>query len=151
MKSKKFAIKKEYGKLMGILENEISVFMLLVFHGKENYGKAENVPFEFSEPQTGGMKEEDFSVMGRIFSYSPKEMKETLERSELKTEANVEKLLDAIRALEKAGYIEEMRSSFVKAEKRYIITEKGSLFAKFLAYSVQYPGQNKKEKIYPQY
>ncbi len=138
-------LKKENKKLINVLEDETSVFMLFIFHGKENYAFSENIPFEFPEPDFGAIKEDDFAPAGRIYSYTPKEMKETLERSELKMEISSEKILGTIKSLEKAGYIEAGCVFIAEKAKRYYITEKGYILVSFLVYSINYPGQNKKE------
>jgi hypothetical protein len=146
VKSKINILKKESKNLAGMLENEISALVLFIFHGNENFVFEEIFPFEFPEPKLGGIKEEDFTPAGHLHDYSPREIKETLENSELKMEVSAEKLLESINVLERTGYIEETGMSRGKAERRYVITEKGYMLARFLGYSMQYPGQNKRQK-----
>jgi len=151
VKNKISILNKEKKKLARVLENEISILMLFVFHGKENYVFPENIPFEFSESDFGVIKEEDFTPTGRIHSFTPKEMKETLENSELKMEINSERLLESVKSLEKAGYIEAGRVFIAEKAKRYYITEKGYILAGFISYSINYPGQNKRETKHRQF
>jgi len=146
VKSKINALKKENKNLSGMLENEISAPVLFIFHGNENFVFEENFPFDFPEPKSAGIKEEDFTPVGHLHDYSPREIKETLENSELKMEVSDEKLLESINVLERTGCIEEMGMSCGKAERRYVITEKGYMLAGFLGYSMRYPGQNKRQK-----
>ncbi|MFZ2969521.1 MAG: hypothetical protein WA063_00055 [Minisyncoccia bacterium] len=146
MKSKISIAKKENKRLIEVLENEISAFMLFVFHGRENYGSTGNIPFEFSDPDFGGINKKDFTITGHIHSFTPKKMKETLERSELKIETSIEKLLESVDALQKSGYIEEGHVFIAEKAKRYFITKKGYMLAEFLSYSLKYPGQNMEER-----
>jgi hypothetical protein len=80
-----------------------------------------------------------------IYSYTPKEMKETLENSELKIEVDTEELLGSIKTMEKAGYIEEVNVYVLEKARRYVITEKGYILTQLLSYNLKYPGQSKKE------
>lgn len=146
MKSKINTLKRENKNLAVMLENEISALVLFIFHGNENFVFEEIFPFAFPEPKSGGVKEEDFTSSGHLHDYSPREIKETLEKSELKMEIGDEKLLESINVLERTGYIEETGMSRGKAERRYVITEKGYMLAGFLGYSMRYSGQNKRQK-----
>lgn len=143
MKNKINILRKESKKIIRVLEDDLCEWMLFVFHGKENFTSPSVIPFEFSDPSRGGIKEEGART-GQVHYFSPREMKEVLEGSELKEEISIEKMLDAIKALEEVGYIKETGISCGKEEKLYIITEKGYIFAEFLAHSTEYPGRSER-------